>query len=398
MKIGMLVDRYKPYISGVTNCVALSKQHLEALGHEVYVFTFGDEDYLDTEARVLRSKGLPLMDTGFHINLNHSQEARKLITQMDVVHVHHPFLSGSLALRYCRPRYIPILFTNHTRYDLYAQAYLPLLPEMISETAIRAFLSAFCRSIDLVVAPSAGIARVLRNFGVSAPIEVIPNGVELEPYQTKPTPFARETLGIGENEVVLIYVGRMGPEKNLPFLLRSFAGIAQAYPQVHLMMVGDGPELENLIDRARLAGLSERVHFTGKVDYAKIPQYLAMADLFVTASVTEVHPLTVIEAMASGLAVVGIDSPGVGDLVVDGVTGCLATNDLAAYTARLSWMIQAGAERLKMGQAAQQESQKYAIQKTVQIYLQQYQKLAADAAPKKKRIRSRLVKFFDRWA
>jgi glycosyltransferase involved in cell wall biosynthesis len=238
---------------------------------------------------------------------------------------------------------------------------------------------------------------VLRSFGVDAPIEVIPNGIELEPYQNNPTPLERESLGIDETNVVLIYAGRMGPEKNLPCLLRSFAGIAQAYRQAHLVMVGDGPELEDLKNRVSLAGLNDQIHFTGRVDYEKIPQYLALADLFVTTSVTEVHPLTVIEAMASGLPVVGIDSPGVGDLVVDGVTGCLATNDLAAYTAKLGWMIQADSERLKMGQAAQQESQKYAIQKTVQNYLQLYQKLAAETAPKNQRTHSRWTRFIDRW-
>jgi hypothetical protein len=93
MRIGMMVDAYKPYVSGVTNYVALNKRALENAGHEVYVFTFGDPDYQDDEPRILRSPALPLADTGFYLSLRHKTKHRKLLQTMDVVHVHHPFLS-----------------------------------------------------------------------------------------------------------------------------------------------------------------------------------------------------------------------------------------------------------------------------------------------------------------
>ena len=74
MKIGMMADTYKPYVSGVTNYIALNKQALEAAGHEVYVFTFGDLEYKDDEQRILRSPGLPLADTGFYLSLRYKTE------------------------------------------------------------------------------------------------------------------------------------------------------------------------------------------------------------------------------------------------------------------------------------------------------------------------------------
>jgi glycosyltransferase involved in cell wall biosynthesis len=80
---------------------------------------------------------------------------------MDLVHAHHPFLSARLALRYCRPFNIPIAFTNHTRYDLYAQAYLPALPDQIGTAFLQAYMPWLCREVDLVIAPSAGLQRVL---------------------------------------------------------------------------------------------------------------------------------------------------------------------------------------------------------------------------------------------
>ena len=107
MRIGMMADMYKPHVSGITNYISLNKIFLEELGHQVFVFTFGDESYIEEEERVVRSPGLALLDTGVYISLRYTRHARKLLNSMDVVHVHHPFLSGSLALRYCRPRAIP---------------------------------------------------------------------------------------------------------------------------------------------------------------------------------------------------------------------------------------------------------------------------------------------------
>ena len=396
MRIGMMADVYKPHISGITTYIALNKTTLEDQGHEVFVFTFGDEDHSDDEPNVIRSRGLPILDTGYYISLSYTRRARLLLNTMDVVHVHHPFLSGSMALRYCRPRGIPILFTNHTRYDLYAQAYLPIVPDVIGETALQTVLPVFCRACDVVIAPSPGMRDVLVRFGVDVPVEVVPNGVDLRRFRQLVEPLDRAQLGYQDNDVVLIYVGRLGPEKNLTFLLRSFIGAAQAYDHVRLLLVGDGPERDNLQDRLKHAGMEARVHFTGMVPYDQIPCYLAMADAFVTASVTEVHPLSVIEAMAAGLPILGIVSPGVGDTVKDGETGYLvAGEDLASFTAKMVRMIIEGEQRRKMGEQARLEAENYAIERTTQIMLDCYQRAIQRSKGRRRRVSARLIRWMD---
>src|SRR5512135_1982366 len=210
MRIGMMADAYKPYVSGITNYIDLNKRMLETLGHEVYVFTFGDMDYKDDEPRVVRSPGVPLADTGFYLSLRYKTAMKKLLQTMDVVHVHHPFLSGRLALRYCRPKQIPVIFTNHTRYDLYAQAYLPGLPESVSESLLHTYMPDFCSAVDMVISPSHGMAQVLQKFGVEAPITVVPNGVELQRFYRKPgSESNRERFGFSQADLVLIYTGRL---------------------------------------------------------------------------------------------------------------------------------------------------------------------------------------------
>ena len=398
MRIGMMADIYKPHVSGITNYLDLNKRYLEALGHEVYIFTFGDEGYIDEEPNIIRSHGLPIVDTGFYLNTRYSPDAQKILRKMDVAHVHHPFLSGRLTLRYCRPRGIPIVFTNHTRYDLYAQAYMPSLPEGIGETFLRAYLPNFCQAIDLVVAPSPGMKQILQKLGVESHVEVVPNGVDLGPFQVDVQPIDRSAFGFAPSDIILIYTGRLGPEKNLPFLLRAFNGVLQAYDRVRLLIVGDGPERENLEDRVQHMGITSFVKFVGMVDYSEMPRYLAASDAFVTPSVTEVHPLSVIEAMASGLCVLGIESPGVGDTVKDGETGfIIQEQDLAAFTAKMVRLITDHELRRQMGIQARKTSKEYGIERTTKIMAEHYQRLVAMSLGQKKSLRARFYQVVDRW-
>lgn len=393
MRIGMMADAYKPHISGITNVIALSKKFLEKAGYEVYVFTFGGGDYVDDEPNIIRTRGVPLVDTGLYFSARHSSEAQKILQKMDIIHVHHPFTSGQLAIRYSRSQGIPLVFTNHTRYDLYAQAYLPMVPDALGDAFLRTYMPTFCKACDLVIAPSAGLKEVLVKLGVESPIDVIPNGVDVQPFQFVDQPISRQILGFNEQDILLTYMGRIGPEKNLPFLLRAFAGIAKSYDNVSLMILGDGPERENLEDRVRVMGMNERVKFMGMIPYTELPRYMASADVFVSASVTEVHPLSVIEAMASGLPVVGIQSPGVGDTVEDGVTGYLAPEeDLAVYTAKISRIITDQDARIRMSTTAKEVSSNYSIENTTKIMIDRYQKLYLEYSGKKANFFQRLTR------
>lgn len=392
MRIGMMADAYKPYISGVTNYIDLNKRILEEAGHDVYVFTFGDVDYQDDELRVIRSPGLALGDTGFYLSLRYKTPARKLLQTMDVIHVHHPFLSGRLALRYSRARQIPVIYTNHTRYDLYAQARLPMMPEEVSMGLLQAYMPHFCEAVDLVISPSEGMKKILREFKVESPIEVVPNGVDLKRFRTA-KPLSRTDFGFTEKDILLVYAGRIAPEKNLEFLLHSFAGVAQVIPNVHLLIIGGGQkEHEDALTmlRERL-GIRDRVRLTGMIPYDDLPAHLAMCDVFITASVTEVHPLSVIEGMATGLPIMGIDSPGVGDSIIDCETGLLATNDIASFTAKLTYLCMHDELRNEMGIAARKASEQYDIKRTTKVMLKHYGRLTQNTRPLKRRLDERLI-------
>jgi glycosyltransferase involved in cell wall biosynthesis len=396
MRIGMMADMYKPHISGVTNYIELNKRAYESAGHQVYVFTFGDEDFQDDEQHIIRSPSLPLGyrygEKDFKVGLRYSKEAQRLLQTMDIVHTHHPFISGTLALRYARPRRIPVVFTNHTRIDIYMQVYVPQLPGSVGRAFLETYLPNFCRSCDLVISPSKSLEVFLRQVKVGSPIEIIPNGIDLSPFRESSTGVSREDFGFREDDILLLYVGRISGEKNLNFLIRSFHGISQAFENVRLMVVGDGPDLEDLQSRVREMGIGPLVHFTGLVPYKETPAYFRLADIFVTSSISEVHPLSVIEAMASGLPVVGVGEGGVGDTVEDGATGFLAPNEIAAYTSKLVRLIVEKDLRLSMSAEAMKSSEKYNIQKTSELVFSHYLKLLASSRDHRRGLRSFLTR------
>jgi glycosyltransferase involved in cell wall biosynthesis len=397
MRIGMMTDAYKPHVSGVTSYIDLNKRALEALGHEVYVFTFGDLDHSDNDPRVIRSPGLPISDTGFYLSLRHRAAAKQVIRTMDIIHVHHPFISGRLALIYGRQHSIPVVFTNHTRYDLYAQSRLPHMPSEISLGLLQSYMPTFCENVDLAISPSRGMEKILRQYGVKSHIEVVPNGADLKPFLSAKA-LSRTDFGFSSDDILLVYMGRIAPEKNLEFLLRAFAGVTHAIPNVKIMIVGGGQKEHEEETKAFAAQLhvTERVKFTGTIPYDQLPPYLAMCDIFTTASVTEVHPFSVIEGMATGLPVVGVDSPGITDSIADGETGLLSPDDLASYTAKLTMLCLNKSLQKQMGISARESSKQFSIEHTSKIMDGHYIRIKQNAKPRKsleERLQSILKEF-----
>lgn len=376
MRIVLFSDVYKPVVNGVVNHVHLLKHYFESWGEQVWLFVPGQPTVVDNEPNVVRLPGIAIADTGYYLSVTLDKRARNILSQADIIHVHHPFLSGSFGLNAARKYDLPLVFTNHTRYDLYVQQYLPLIPDALSDSALQAFFTLFSQRCSAFIAPSQGIADLMREeWGVQGQVVVIPNGVELEDFYTALPQKSREELEIPADRVVGAFVGRMSGEKDVDRLLHIFAVLAQEETRLHLLLVGGGPDLADYRSLAQALGIDSRVTFTGPIPYQQIPGYLKLADFFVSASVSEVHPLTFIEAAATGLPAVGIDSPGVSDMIVDGETGFVAADSDLSFGLRVLRLAQDGDLRARMGQAASEHSRNYAAHTNAREVLNLYQSL-----------------------
>lgn len=364
MRIGILADLYLPHISGITVFIFLYQKTLESFGHEAHVFTFGPPQAGDEAARVHRTPGLRIGKTGFFINPQHTPRNRELIRSMDLLHVTHPFLSGTLAFRYRRTPSTPVVFTSQTRYDLYIQHNFPAPVRPPARWLLRAFLPGFCRRCAMIIAPSASAITMLRALGVERKIEIIPNPVDLEAFHPQEK-FRRERTRA-------VYIGRLAAEKNIAFLLRAFSIAVSQRPSLELSIVGDGPDQTALEALARGLGLDPHAIFLGERPHEDLPAVLSEYDLFLTASLTEVHPLSVIEAMAAGLPVVAVGGAGISETVQDGVSGLLSANSPADFAEKILRLAGDPALGRKLASGAARAAQAYDLRNVTRQHLEKF--------------------------
>jgi glycosyltransferase involved in cell wall biosynthesis len=226
---------------------------------------------------------------------------------------------------------------------------------------------AFRRRI-IPVAISSQIARsVERVYSIQCQ-DVIPNCIPLERFAGEPADRIRwrEEHGFSRDIVLLISAGRLEPQKDPLTLLQAFAAVAD--PQVHLLMLGDGTLQQPVMELVRTLKLEPRVHLLGKRD--DVAQCLAASDIFVMSSRWEGNPLTVMEAMASGLPVVGTAVGGVPDLVESGQHGILVPpREPAALGRAMEFLCRNPETRRSVGAAARERaSRQFSLQQMVRAY------------------------------
>jgi 1,2-diacylglycerol 3-alpha-glucosyltransferase len=189
--------------------------------------------------------------------------------------------------------------------------------------------------VDGVIAPSIKIANYIGGIVPGALIRIIPNGVDREriglliPSGTERERL-RESVGLREHDFVLIFVGRIGAEKRVFELLETVLAATKDDRRVRLLVVGDGPALPALTRKAAAGPGSDAIRFTGAVPWESVITYYSIADAFLTVSLSEVHPMTVIEAIVCGLPVIARRDTCFTDLVHDGENGFLVNDDRAA--------------------------------------------------------------------
>jgi 1,2-diacylglycerol 3-alpha-glucosyltransferase len=370
MRIVFAADTYKPYISGVTIYMSQHMAELRRQGHEVGLVTFGKKDD-PVEEGVLINPGIRLK-IGFSIGLRYTPASLQTLRSADVIHMHHPFLTGQLVLNAVRDRNIPLVCTMHTRYDQLINYDLHWLPEKIRDGILDSYLPGFCRKIDRVICNSAASEQGLRNCRVQSEIVMIPNGIELQPFQTADAnPALRQQMG-GEGKTLFVYIGRLSPEKNLPLLLEGFAKALQKGCNAQLAMIGGGPSAPKLQQMAERLGIANNVTFTGKLPAEELPAYYASADTFVMPSIHDTHPLAVLEAMAAGRSIVAVRSLAYADTVFPGKNGLLVENNPDAMASALTDIAENAPVRIKMGQCSREISKAFSVEKSVDRLLEVY--------------------------
>lgn len=313
MNIGLFTDTYYPQINGVATSVLMLKKNLELKGHKVFVFTTTDPK-ASKEKNVFRVPSIPF-NSGRRIGTFYNPHLARFIEKLnlDVIHTHTEFSLGIFGRVMARKLNIPFLHTYHTIYEDYTHylgklaAFRPVTP--VAKTAVRKMSTKFCNSADEVVVPTKKVKDLLLSYNVRRNISIIPTGINLNKfskcnYESDCLQSLRSTLGIGANDKVLLYIGRISKEKNIEEVLTFLKSYLSGRKDVKFVLIGDGPEKSNLEDMVKELGIGSQTIFAGERAWDEIGMYYKIGDIFISASQSETQGITYIEALASGLPVV----------------------------------------------------------------------------------------------
>jgi glycosyltransferase involved in cell wall biosynthesis len=330
LRLTLVTETFPPEVNGVARTLGRWVEEFRSRGHRVQVIRPRRLWEGKAPERVL---GLPLpFYPQVRLGVAGPARLRRLLERHrpDVVHVATEGPLGCSALLAALGFNLPVVSSFHTNFDHYLSDYgCGVLGRLLL-----AYLRWFHNQTDVTLVPGEATRRRLRADGVRR-VEVWSRGVDAEAFHPRHRdPALRRSLGLGPDDVLLLYVGRLAAEKNLPDLLAAFARLRRrpAGERLRLAVVGDGP-LAGQLRMMQVPG----VFFPGAKHGADLARWYASADVFAFPSKSETFGNVVLEAQASGLPVVGYDCPGVNERVTPGADGLLAfeTDDFAEGLTRL---------------------------------------------------------------
>lgn len=386
LKIGVFTDSYRPYTSGVVRSIDTFAAELTGMGHDIYIFAPSYPN-CRSENGVFRFASIPApTNRDFTLAVPFSFRLKPIIRKWkpDIIHVHSPFLLGRLGARYARKLGVPLVFTFHTLYDQYVH-YIPFA-QGITQEITRRFCRDFCNQCDLVVVPTSVIGQHLKEMGIRTRIRNIPTGISLKEFAAGDGQWLRRRYGIEPQEKILLFVGRLGQEKNVTFLLSSFSQLVQELPHTKLVLVGGGPEEKNLKKQAEELGVVQSVIFTGTLPRTEVVNCYLGADLFVFASKTETQGLVLVEAKAAGLPVVAIRAFGTSEMVTDGEDGFLTPEDSQTFINKIKILLTNQEIRGKMSTQAWINAQRLSSKQCALNLLQEYRTLLENRCSNQKKM------------
>ncbi len=330
MRILLATDTFLPEVNGVTTVLAMMRAGLRHRGHEVLVLAPSYGTLTDDEAGVIRRPAIPCPGYG-QVRLSWpwggGLSRRVAEFDPDLIHAVTEGPLGSFGRWQARQRGVPLVSSFHTDFPRYARRYLGPL-------AVRptwAWLRRFHAVAGMTQTPSQTTRDELLAQGIPNPV-VWGRGVDTGWFRPDRRSAARRAaLGAGDG-VVVLHVGRLAVEKDVDTLVRAFQLARERLgPNAHFWVAGDGPRA------AAVRGALPFARHLGFVDRSTLAELYADADLFVFPSPTETCGLVALEALASGIPVIGAAAGGVPENIREGITGRLVPpGDAAGFAAAIA--------------------------------------------------------------
>lgn len=382
IKVLMFTNTFLPHVGGVARSVQTLRGALVARGHEVMVVAPEFDGGAEDDPGVLRVAAITrVAGTDYSLPILLSRQVRDAIEDFDpdIIHSHHPFFLGDTALRMGANLGVPVVYTHHTRYDLYVEQ--TAATDGFLPRAALSLVAGYCNLADTIIAPSDSIRDFIRNHGVTAQVEVVPTGIDVERFGRGNAARMRARLGVPEEAFVVGHLGRLAAEKNLTFLAEAVGLFLAENPEAHFILAGAGPLKDEVTRGLEASGLRTQVHVADILQGDDLAAFYRAMDVFAFSSLTETQGLVLVEAMAAGTPVVALDAPGAREAVRDGENGRLLPEmaTQAEFAAALGWIASRPRDRRRaMSASALRTAGSYSIPLMGERVEKLYTRLVAD--------------------
>jgi len=376
MHIAMFTNNYRPFVGGVPISIDIFAKKFREMGHQVTIFAPKYKELTEDEENVVRIPSLKVLKHGNNylpipVSILSSLKRKFFDLDIDVIHCHHPFFLGRAGQKLGNKYGIPVVYTYHTRYKEYCH-YLPLGVDKVCGVALDKIVGDFCNKSNLIFTPTQGMTDYLKNIGVKSDIKVMPTGMDLSNYDEVEVGDYASNKGIDDNEL-LLFVSRLATEKNIDFLINSLDSVLKTDSKRKLLIVGDGPEKENLKEMTRNLGIDKQVEFLGRKERKELIKLYKIADVFVFSSLSETQGMVITEALAGKTPVVALEGTGVKDIITDGEDGyLLQPGDSQGFAHRVDKLLTDKDLYQKMSKKALEKSNQYSIDKLAKDVLGHY--------------------------
>ncbi len=393
MKIAVFSDTFYPQVNGVVNAIRNFNKMLIERGHTITVYTSGKTTgitHMDgAEVRKYIAFTLPQYPD-YEPSPNVIGPAMSAVKfKPDLVHAHTQFMMGYSAWMAARRLGVPLVGTFHTpveEYVMYVAKHSKMSQRLLKRIA-KEYQDWFYKRCDLIIVPAPSAAKYLNVK--KKPIVTVSNGLDLARYGLAGRDEIRARFGLGSSPVIM-HGGRLSYEKRIEGVIAAMPAVLEKVPDAKLMIVGKGPSMKSLEAQVKNLGIEKSIVFTGYVSDDDFPKMFAASDVVAINSPVETQSLIILEAMATGVPVVGADSAAIPDAVVSGENGFLFKPDdskaLAEYLIRI---LSDDALRAKLKEGALTTASEHSLEKSADKLLKVYEQ-ALELKAKKKSLLKRI--------
>jgi len=382
----MVSDVYFPRVNGVSTSIQTFRQELTRQGHKVTLIAPDYGQVTDDERAIVRIPAWPVIGDPedrlmrFKAILAGLDDYRR--QQFDIVHIQTPFVAHYAGVRLAQALRVPRVATYHTLLEQYLAHYIQFVPKRWLESLARWFSRRQGNDLNGLVVPSRTIHDLLRDYGVHTAMRIIPTGIDLPPGQTDARTTFRKRYNIAPQRPMLVYVGRVAFEKNIDFLLHVVQALKPYYPDLLLIIVGEGPAQRHLQRLGRRLDIADNLLFVGY-----LPRHNGLAacyqagDVFVFSSSTETQGLVLLEAMGLGLPVVATAVMGTRDVLKDGQGVLIAPEKVPEFAAKVRRLLDDAELRRCLGARGQVYARQWQAEAPARALVEFYRSLIEKTEP-----------------